>query len=62
MATALYMADLGAAGGSYSAEHTAAAKYYAGGGWAGSAGQSYGTQAMAKVAAIQANIDFLDDN
>jgi peptidoglycan hydrolase CwlO-like protein len=62
MATALYMSDLGASGGSYTAEHTAAAKYYAGGGWAGSAGQSYGTQVMAKVAAIQQNIDFLDDN
>jgi len=62
MATALYMADLGAGGGGYTAEQTAAAKYYAGGGWAGSAGQSYGTQVMAKVAAIQQNIDFLANN
>ena len=62
MATALYMADLGAGGGGYTAEQTAAAKYYAGGGWAGSAGQSYGNQVMAKVAAIQQNIDFLADN
>lgn len=62
MAMSLYFADLGAGAGGYSAEQTAAAKYYAGGGWAGAAGQAYGNQVMAKVASIQANIDFLDDN
>jgi membrane-bound lytic murein transglycosylase B len=62
MATAIYMSDLGAAGGSYTSEVNAAAKYYAGGNWAGSAGQSYGRQVMAKVASIQQNIDFLNNN
>ena len=33
MATAIYMQDLGAAGGGYTAERTAALKYYAGGNW-----------------------------
>ena len=57
-AMSLYFADLGAGAGGYTAEHTAAAKYYAGGAWA-TAGQTYGNQVMAKVASIQQNIDFL---
>lgn len=61
MATALYMQDLGAGAGTYTAEQTAAAKYYAGASWA-TAGQAYGTQVMAKVAGIQQNIDFLANN
>ncbi|MBC7836749.1 lytic murein transglycosylase [Acetobacteraceae bacterium] len=60
MAMSLYLGDLGAGGG-YSAQHTAAAKYYAGGGWA-TAGQAYANQVMAKVADIQKNVDFLKDN
>ncbi len=61
MATGLYLADVGAAGGTYVAEHTAAAKYYAGGNWATS-GQGYGNSVMAKAAAFQRDIDFLEVN
>jgi peptidoglycan hydrolase CwlO-like protein len=60
-ATGLYLADGGAGGGSYIAEHTAAAKYYAGGNWATS-GQGYGNSVMAKAAAFQKDIDFLSAN
>ncbi|MES2931723.1 MAG: lytic murein transglycosylase [Patescibacteria group bacterium] len=60
-ATGLYLSDGGAAGGSYIAEHTAAAKYYAGGNWATS-GQGYGNSVMAKAAAFQKDIDFLNAN
>jgi membrane-bound lytic murein transglycosylase B len=55
MATGLYLADVGAAGD----EHTAAAKYYAGGNWATS-GQVYANSVMAKAAAFQADIDTLE--
>lgn len=61
MATGLYLADVGAAGGSYIAEHTAAARYYAGGNWATS-GQGYGNSVMSKAAAFQRDIDFLNAN
>lgn len=60
-ATGLYLADVGAGGGTYLAEHTAAAKYYAGGNWATS-GQGYGTSVMNKAAAFQKDIDFLSAN
>lgn len=61
MAMALYVSDLGAGLQTYSAEHTAAAKYYAGGGWA-TLGQGYASSVMGHAARIQTNIDFLDDN
>jgi membrane-bound lytic murein transglycosylase B len=61
MATALYLQDVGAAGGTYSAEHTAAAKYYAGGAWATS-GQGYANSVMAKAASFQQDIDVLNKN
>lgn len=60
-ATGLYLADIGAGGGTYIAEHTAAARYYAGGAWATS-GQSYGTSVMQKAAKFQADIDILNAN
>ena len=60
-ATGLYLSDGGAAGGSYIAEHTSAAKYYAGGNWATS-GQGYANSVMAKAAAFQKDIDFLSAN
>lgn len=60
-ATGLYLADVGAGGGTYIAEHTAAAKYYAGGNWA-SSGQGYGNSVMSKAAAFQKDIDFLAAN
>lgn len=61
MAMSLYFNDLGAGVGGYTAERTAAAKYYAGGAWA-TAGRTYGEQVMARVASIQQNIDFLTNN
>ncbi len=60
-AMSIYLSGLGANGGTYTAERTAAAKYYAGGAWQ-TAGQAYANQVMAKVASIQSNIDFLAEN
>lgn len=63
-ATALYMSDLGASSGGYTAERNAACRYYSG----RPCGQSslnntfYGDQVLAKAAAIQQDIDFLEDN
>ncbi|HEX8591587.1 MAG TPA: lytic murein transglycosylase [Candidatus Paceibacterota bacterium] len=59
VATGLYLSDVGASGGSYQAEHTAAAKYYAGGNWA-VAGQAYANSVMGKAARFQADIDTLN--
>lgn len=61
MAMAIYVADLGAGAGTYTAEHTAAAKYYAGGGWA-TLGQGYANSVMGHASRIQTNVDFLDEN
>jgi peptidoglycan hydrolase CwlO-like protein len=61
MATAIYMKDLGAASQTYSAEHTAALKYYAGGNWSLPQNQFYGNQVMGHAATFQDNITFLDD-
>ena len=61
MAMSIYLGDLGAGTSSYTAQRTAAAKYYAGGSWA-TLGQTYANQVMAKVTAIQKNITFLTDN
>ena len=63
MATLFLLAYNGATVGGYSAQFTAAARYYAG--WAGassSAGRTYANQVMTKVASIQSNIDFLSNN
>jgi membrane-bound lytic murein transglycosylase B len=59
MATAIYMKDLGAGAGTYTAEHTAALKYYAGGNWAQPQNQFYGNQVMGHATTFQQNIDFL---
>lgn len=61
MAMSIYLGQLGASAGGYTAERRAAAKYYAGGAWA-TAGQTYASQVMAKVSSIQSNIDFLMNN
>jgi len=61
MAMSLYLQGLGAGAGGYTAQHTAAAKYYAGSAWA-TIGQVYANQVMAKLASIQSNIDFLANN
>jgi peptidoglycan hydrolase CwlO-like protein len=61
IATALYMRDLGAAVGGYTAEKTAAAKYYAGNNYLSSYGQSYGNSVMSHATTFQEQIDFLED-
>ncbi|MBI4089041.1 lytic murein transglycosylase [Candidatus Kaiserbacteria bacterium] len=61
-AMSLYLGDLGADAGGYSAERRAAAKYYAGGAWAGRQGQFYGASVLALAESIQSNIDFLSNN
>ena len=61
VATGLFLADVGAAGGTYQSEHTAAARYYAGGNWA-SAGQGYANSVMSKAANFQKDIDTLNSN
>ena len=61
MAMSIYLGDLGAGAGGYTAEHTAAAKYYAGGAWA-TAGRGYANNVLALATALQGNIDFLSNN
>lgn len=58
-ATALLMKDNGASAGGYTAERTAALKYYAGGNWNKPANAFYGNSVIAKAEKHQANIDFL---
>lgn len=53
MASGFYLAKLGAAGGGYTAERTAALKYYAGGNWNKSKNAFYGDQVMARARRIQ---------
>jgi peptidoglycan hydrolase CwlO-like protein len=60
-ATALYMSDLGAGTQAYTAEKTAALKYYAGSNWSLPQNQFYGNQVMAHADEFQKNIDFLKD-
>ncbi|MCI0597560.1 lytic murein transglycosylase [Candidatus Parcubacteria bacterium] len=61
MATGLYLADVGGAGGTYSAERSAACKYYSGRDCAGGT-SFYGDSVVAKANAFQQDIDFLSDN
>jgi membrane-bound lytic murein transglycosylase B len=58
MASAIFLEQLGAAGGSYSAEMKAACKYYGTGG----SSCSYGKSVMARVASIQKNINLISGN
>lgn len=60
-ATSLYLEDLGAAAGTYTAEYRAAGKYYAGSNWA-TAGASYASSVLAIAERIQNNIDYLSNN
>jgi hypothetical protein len=60
-ATALYLKDLGASAGGYTAEHTAAAKYYAGNNFANVHGQNYGTSVLSHAAGFQEQLNFLSD-
>lgn len=59
MASSIYLGELGAGAGGYTAERTAALKYYAGGNWNKPANAFYGNQVMGRVTTIQANIDLL---
>jgi peptidoglycan hydrolase CwlO-like protein len=54
MASAMYLSDLGADGGTYSAERNAACKYYSGGSCGTRTGNTtYGNQVMSKADTIQ---------
>mgnify|MGYP003342415615 CR=1 FL=1 len=53
IASSVYLTDLGAGSQSYTAERTAALKYYAGGNWNKKANAFYGDQVMAKAKVIQ---------
>ncbi len=59
-ATALFLQDLGAGKGGFSAEQEAAGRYYAGGGWA-TRGLGYAASVLAIASGFQNDIDFLQD-
>ncbi|MEK7063239.1 MAG: hypothetical protein AAB955_00940 [Patescibacteria group bacterium] len=61
MATALYMQDLGAAGGAYTAERNAACRYYSGRACDSKkpSNSAYGDSVVKKAESFQENIDFL---
>ncbi len=60
MATALFLQDLGAGGGGYSAEREAAGRYYAGGYWATS-GLGYAASVLGHAEEYESQIDLLED-
>ncbi|QQR64971.1 lytic murein transglycosylase [Candidatus Kaiserbacteria bacterium] len=60
MATALFLQDLGAARGGYSAERESAGRYYAGGNWA-LYGLGYAASVLGHAEVYQDNIDFLNN-
>jgi len=64
MATALYLADVGAGAQTYTAERNAACRYYSGGACPGTGGATdgYGTSVVNKATKFQQDIDFLKDN
>lgn len=64
MATAIYLADLGAGAQTYTSERNAACKYYSGRSCdnRAPANSSYGNSVVKKADTFQANIDFLKDN
>lgn len=59
MATAIYMADLGAGAQTYTAEKTAALKYFAGGNWSKPAYDFYGSSVMKFAGDFQEQITIL---
>ncbi len=58
-ASSIYLGELGADNGGYTAERTAALKYYAGSNWNKKANAFYGNNVMKKATSIQADIDLL---
>ena len=60
MATAMFVRDLGAARGGYTAEREAAGRYYAGGGWA-TLGIGYANSVLAHASDFEQQIKFLDE-
>jgi len=58
-ASSILLMDNGAGSGTYTAERTAALKYYAGGNWSKPGNAFYGNQVMVRVTKIQADIDLL---
>ena len=63
MATAFYLADLGAKSGNYADEKNAACKYYSGKSCSrSSAASTYGSSVMNKKEGVQAKIDVLQGN
>ncbi len=60
MATGLFVKDLGAAAGGYSAEQQAAARYYAGGAWA-TLGLGYANSVLSHAATFQEQLNFLEE-
>lgn len=64
MATAVYLRDLGANKGGYTAEREAACRYYSGRGCSDPAVRNafYGDGVLAHASALQQDIDFLKDN
>lgn len=60
IASALYLRDLGAASGGYTAEREAALRYYAGGNWNSPSNAFYGDGVMQNAERIQADIDILE--
>lgn len=62
VASGLYLRDLGAARGTYTAEIQAALKYYAGSNWSNPKNAFYGNQVMAIATRYQQQIDILQGN
>lgn len=60
MATAMFLQDLGAGRGGYTAEREAAGRYYAGGNWM-AYGLGYAASVLGHAEVYQADIDFLDN-
>ena len=61
-ASATYLGELGATAQTYTAERTAALKYYAGGSWSAPANAFYGNGVMQIAAGYQEQINFLQNN
>ena len=64
VATAVYLADLGAGAQTYTSERNAACKYYSGRSCDSRTPSNtpYGNSVVAKATTFQQNIDFLKDN